>query len=133
MPIDKNFYNESSAKNLGWEPSWFGEKHFDDKLVRAIKKWQKQRRLSADGMCGPTTFRRIYTVREEKLESFQQKEVRSGSDNHIIYNNEYYPIECDKVVLPFNANGLKLTKGFKTLFIGRNDKDESPTYKVVIG
>ena len=38
--MDKHFYNEASAKKLGWEPSWFGEKYFDDKLVRAIKKWQ---------------------------------------------------------------------------------------------
>ena len=40
--MDKNFYNESSAAKLGWDPSWFGEKYFDDKLVRAIKKWQKE-------------------------------------------------------------------------------------------
>ena len=26
--MDKNFYNEASAKKLGWEPSWFGEKYF---------------------------------------------------------------------------------------------------------
>lgn len=39
--MDKHFYNEASAKKLGWEPHWFGEKYFDDKLVRAIKKWQK--------------------------------------------------------------------------------------------
>ena len=30
--MDKHFYNEASAKKLGWEPSWFGEKYFDDKL-----------------------------------------------------------------------------------------------------
>ena len=42
--MDKHFYNEASAKKLGWEPSWFGEKYFDDKLVRAIKKWQKENR-----------------------------------------------------------------------------------------
>ena len=29
--MDKHFYNEASAKKLGWEPSWFGEKYFDDK------------------------------------------------------------------------------------------------------
>ena len=23
--MDKHFYNEASAKKLGWEPSWFGE------------------------------------------------------------------------------------------------------------
>ena len=33
--MDKDFYNQSSATQLGWGPSWFGERHFDDKLVRA--------------------------------------------------------------------------------------------------
>ena len=43
MAIDKVFYNQSSASNLGWDPSWFGEKYFDDDLVKAIRKWQKDR------------------------------------------------------------------------------------------
>ena len=67
MPIDKNFYNESSAKNLGWEPSWFGEKYFDDKLVRAIKKWQKARGIASDGLCGPMTYRRLWTERQADI------------------------------------------------------------------
>ena len=45
--MDKNFYNEASASKLGWAPSWFGEKYFDDKLSRAIKKWQKKHALSS--------------------------------------------------------------------------------------
>ena len=40
--MNKDFYNKSSATQLGWDPTWFGEKHYDDKLVRAIKKFQKQ-------------------------------------------------------------------------------------------
>ena len=31
--MDKNFYNEASASKLGWDPSWFGEKYFDDRLM----------------------------------------------------------------------------------------------------
>ena len=38
--MDKDFYNKSSAQSLGWDPTWFGEKYFDDKLVRAIKRFQ---------------------------------------------------------------------------------------------
>ena len=38
--MDKDFYNQSSAANLGWDPTWFGEKYFDDKLVRAIKRFK---------------------------------------------------------------------------------------------
>ena len=50
MAVDKVFYNQSSASNLGWDPSWFGEKYFDDDLVKAIRKWQKDRGLVADGL-----------------------------------------------------------------------------------
>ena len=39
--MDKDFYNQASGAKLGWDPAWFGEKYFDDKLVRAIKKWQR--------------------------------------------------------------------------------------------
>ena len=69
--MDKNFYNESSANQLGWEPSWFGEKYFDDKLVRAVKKFQKQYGLVADGLCGPTTFRRLFTERSAHIDELK--------------------------------------------------------------
>ena len=68
MGIDKNFYNESSASNLGWDPSWFGQKYYDEQLVRAIKKWQKDRGITADGLCGPDTFRRIWTERQADID-----------------------------------------------------------------
>ena len=35
--MDKDFYNESSANKLGWEPEWFGCDGFDDDLVDAVK------------------------------------------------------------------------------------------------
>jgi len=28
--MDKNFYNQASGAKLGWDPTWFGEKYFDD-------------------------------------------------------------------------------------------------------
>ena len=66
--MDKNFYNKASAAKLGWEPSWFGERYFDEKLVRAIKKWQKENNLTADGMCGPGTYRRVWTERQSNID-----------------------------------------------------------------
>ena len=66
--MDKNFYNEASAARLGWDPSWFGERFFDDKLTRAVKKYQRSKGLSADGMCGPATFRRLWTDRQENID-----------------------------------------------------------------
>ena len=49
--MDKDFYNKSSAQSLGWDPTWFGEKYYDDKLVRAIKRFQKSYGLKGDGLC----------------------------------------------------------------------------------
>ena len=70
MAIDKVFYNKSSADSLGWEPEWFWAKHHDEKLVSAIKKWQKHRNLTADGLCGPATYRRIWTERESEISDY---------------------------------------------------------------
>jgi len=120
--VDKIFYNEASAAKLGWTPEWFGAYDFDDNLLKKIRAFQREHDLTADGMCGPTTFRRIWAVREAKLESFERAEIREGKANHIIYNNNYFPIDWHKVVLPFNANGLKLTKGYKKMTKQRKPK-----------
>lgn len=66
MAIDKEFYNEASSAKLGWEPSWFieGHKLFDEKLTRAVRKFQKEMDLVQDGMCGPTTYRRLVAKME---------------------------------------------------------------------
>ena len=39
MGIDQTFYNEPSAINLGWDPSWFGQKYFDE---QPINQWWKK-------------------------------------------------------------------------------------------
>ena len=70
MAIDKVFYNKSSADSLGWEPEWFGAKYHDEKLVSAIRKWQKARGLTADGLCGPSTYRRIWTERDSEISEY---------------------------------------------------------------
>ena len=66
--MDKQFYNEASAARLGWEPDWFGAMEHDETLLKNIKEFQKQHGLSADGLCGPTTYRRVWTQRESELE-----------------------------------------------------------------
>jgi|TARA_E500000331_G_scaffold336248_1_gene363151 hypothetical protein len=110
--MDKNFYNEASAKKLGWEPSWFGEKYFDDKLTRSIKKWQRQHGIAPDGMCGPMTFRRLWTERQERKIVGDWCEDRNPSySNSIVYNGEFYPIEWDKFVLWSDDHGMKSQPG----------------------
>ncbi len=110
--MDKNFYNEASAKKLGWEPSWFGEKYFDDKLTRAIKKWQRERNLTADGLCGPMTFRRLWTERQErKVVGDFCSDSASVFSNSIVYNGEFYPIQWDKFVLWSDDGGIETRPG----------------------
>tara|TARA_R110000824_G_scaffold143593_2_gene311299 strand:- start:5656 stop:6588 length:933 start_codon:yes stop_codon:yes gene_type:complete len=115
--MDKHFYNEASAKKLGWEPNWFGEKYFDDKLVRAIKKWQKDRGLAGDGLCGPMTFRRLWTERQADID--EHKPVDPHYSNYIVYNGEFYPIEWDKFVLWSEKSGLETKPGHFYDYSGR--------------
>ena len=115
--MDKHFYNEASAKKLGWEPSWFGEKYFDDKLVRAIKKWQKERGLAGDGLCGPMTFRRLWTERQAEID--EHKPADCHYSNYIVYNGEFFPIEWDKFVLWPEKGGLETKPGHYYDYSGR--------------
>ena len=106
---DQLFYNKASALKLGWDPSWFSAKEFDEKLITNIRKYQRGHGLAADGLCGPMTFRRINTEREALLE----EEYESLDGNHIICEDELIPIEWDKVVNLRDDNNLALPKGFK--------------------
>jgi len=115
--MDKHFYNEASAKKLGWEPSWFGEKYYDDKLTRAIKKWQRARGLNADGLCGPMTFRRLWTERHVEIDEY--KPTNCDYSNYIVYNGEFFPIEWDKVVLWSEKGGLATRQGHYYDYSGR--------------
>ena len=115
--MDKNFYNEASAKKLGWEPSWFGEKYFDDKLVRAIKKWQRARGITPDGLCGPMTFRRLWTQRQSNIDL--HKPLDTQYSNHIVYNGDFFPIAWDKFVLWSEDGGLHARRGNYYDYSGR--------------
>ena len=56
--VDKIFYNEASAEKMNWEPSWFGVEDNDEELIEAVKAFQLEHDLQADGLVGPATFRR---------------------------------------------------------------------------
>ena len=109
MGIDKNFYNESSAKNLGWDPSWFGQKYFDEQLTRAIKKWQKNRGLAADGLCGPATYRRIWTERQADID--YHKPVDCQYSNYIVYNGEFHQLSGIKSYSGQSLVACRLKRG----------------------
>ena len=103
---DKNFYNESSAANLGWEPKWFGAETFNDDLLTKVKEFQEKSDLEVDGLVGPITFRRIYTEIEAKLELVQQ--MTMTPENHILCNNKTVPLPWDKFVGLRDPNSLAL-------------------------
>jgi peptidoglycan hydrolase-like protein with peptidoglycan-binding domain len=115
--MDKHFYNEASAKKLGWAPSWFGEKYFDDKLVRAIKKWQKARGLAGDGLCGPMTFRRLWTERQAEIDEHKPSDPHYS--NYVVFNGGLHPIEWDKFVLWSEPGGLETKRGNYYDYSGR--------------
>lgn len=117
MTIDKNFYNQASAAKLGWEPSWFGEKYYDQNLIRAIKKWQRDHDMGADGLCGPMTFRRVWTKRQEKIH--YHKPCPLNYSNFIVYQGNFHPIEWNKVVLWSEPDGLKANPGTYYDYTGR--------------
>lgn len=114
--MDKIFYNEGSAAKLGWTPDWFGATDFDEDLVKKITQFQKSVGSSPDGLCGPNTFRRIWTDREKDIEHYFPDDVVESNENYIIYNNDYFPISWNKVVLPFNHGGKAFTVGYKKQF-----------------
>tara|TARA_B100000131_G_scaffold191621_1_gene184218 strand:- start:255 stop:1196 length:942 start_codon:yes stop_codon:yes gene_type:complete len=119
MAVDKVFYNQSSESKLGWKPDWFGALYNDEDLILAVKSWQKKMGLVADGMVGPTTYRRIWTEREASISSHQPKSVGYGvsSNNickdsaYIVHNGAFLPIDWGKVILWDDPNGFKIDKG----------------------
>ena len=126
--MDKVFYNEASANKLGWDPTWFGVYEHGEELVKAIRSFQREHGgLTADGLCGPNTFRRIWLQREAKLENYIPESVGDNPESFIIFNNNYIPIEWPKVVLPFMKGGMRHTSGFKKV-VGKRKIDTFVTH-----
>ena len=114
--MDKNFYNEASSSKLGWKPDWFGAKYFDEDLIEKIKEWQRENRLTADGLCGPATHRRIYNERIANLEDHKPYVCSKKDEAFIVMQGNFHKIEWPKVVLWTDSGGLKLSGGFTPYF-----------------
>ena len=124
MAIDKVFYNKSSADSLGWSPEWFGAEEHDDDLVKAIRKWQKARNLTADGLCGPATYRRIWTEREDEISNYAPPTAVCGpGDKFIVHNGSFIPIDWDHVVLWDEPGGFSCKEGTYTSYAGKSDRE----------
>jgi len=121
--MDKDFYNSASASNLGWDPTWFSCDEFDFNLVKAIQKWQKKNGLTADGLVGPMTYRRIWTEREASISNYEPAgRAYASGDKHIVHNGRFIPIEWEKVVLWDESDGFKSDKGCYTDYSGKPDR-----------
>ena len=60
-------YNLAESRRNGWNASILGEDKIDEQFCEVVKSFQKAHGLTADGMLGPSTFRRIVTERESKI------------------------------------------------------------------
>ena len=100
-------WNRESSIKYGWEPSWFGCDDFDVNLIGSIKTFQHENRLKPDGLCGSSTYRKIWTQRTLEDDDWSS----SDYSGHIIYKGQNFPIKWDKVVTYKAQNGLKCNAG----------------------
>ena len=128
--MDKVFYNQSSADKLGWEPSWFGEKYNDENLVKAVKRWQKGKGLTQDGLVGPMTYRRVWTEREAEISDYKPSSSfytrvsnRCDDQKYIVHNGKFLEIDWPDVVLWDESNGLKIKSGNYYDYSGEEDRE----------
>jgi len=100
-------YNKRSSKKLGWLPSWFDVSTFGEPLQLAIKAFQKgYADLKADGLCGPSTFRRVKLEREAT-------DAKPAFGDQILIGGKLLHIPWDNVIVPGEDGSLALTKGFR--------------------
>ena len=109
-------YNLTSSRRYGWKPDWFGADDFDEKLIEKIIEFQRNLGITADGLCGPSTYRRIFTDREANIDDYEP------TGEHIVYNGEFFPIEWDKVVTWDEPGGLRMNKGTYTDYSGKEPR-----------
>lgn len=109
MSVSINKFNKNSSEKLGWKPDWFECTDFDEKLINAIILFQKEMGITADGMCGEGTYRRLYNKR---LSDLAEDRSPSREKRPLIYMGNEIDIEWDKVTRWIDEDGLDCGKGF---------------------
>ncbi len=115
-------YNRSQAAKYDWNPTWFDCLDFGDQLTFAIIEFQKSLGLTADGMCGPSTYRRKWTERESSGDYNVEKVIPSGV-KYIVHNGNPYVIHWDKVILWNEEGGLSAKKGTYGNRAGKSERN----------
>jgi len=118
-------YNKNQAKQYEWTPEWFGATDFDERLVKNIIAFQIENGLSGDGMCGPATFRRLWTIRQEDDEALHTLPDQGYSNRVIVHNGTAHEILWDKVRLWSDEGGLTTKDGCYSSYAGKKDRDPS--------
>ena len=112
-------YNKDTSRKYGWEPSWFGADDFGPELDQKVKEFQKSLGITADGLVGPSTYRRIFAHREANIDDYEP------SGENIVYNGKFFPINWKKVVLWDEPHGLEMNKGTYSDYSGKEPRDIS--------
>ena len=100
-------YNKRSSKKLGWTPQWFNAEVFGEPLQLAVKEFQTgYPDLKVDGLCGPSTFRRIKLERE-------LTNARPSVGDQILIGGKLHSIPWGNVIVPGEDGSLGLPKGFR--------------------
>ena len=73
------------------------------------------------------TFRRIFTERESEIGSYKPESHCFRSENYIVHNSKFLPIDWPKVVLWSDANGLQCQPGTYALY---NEGERKPKFFV---
>ena len=100
-------WNQDQAEKNGWTPNLWDCNEFNEQMVQNISDFQSEYKLSVDGLCGSTTYRAKISA-EMKDDTMP---MHSSTSEYIIYNDERFPIEWDKVVLWGEKGGLKCESG----------------------
>jgi hypothetical protein len=103
-------YNLDESKRIGWNAGILGLSKIDEDFVEAVKDFQRQYNLTADGMLGPNTYRRI--LLEKDRANDVKPTVPAWSGSRIICNGQEIPLKSGKAVTWKDKGGFVLTKGF---------------------
>tara|TARA_B100001250_G_scaffold409549_1_gene434095 strand:- start:934 stop:1830 length:897 start_codon:yes stop_codon:yes gene_type:complete len=117
---EKISYNKRQAEENEWLPQWFGASDFNIDLLDKIKLFQKEHGLTPDGLCGPSTYRRMWTERDSEISTSYIND-HLEEQKFIVHNSEPVPIKWNKVKLWNDEGGLSARSGS---FLNKGGREE---------
>lgn len=116
-------FNRKSLIKFKWSPSWFGAEDFDNTMVDKIVEFQAAHGLTADGLVGETTYRRVLTEHMYVEDNLNIKRRRARrKEMHLIYNGNKYKIFWNRVRVYTEKDSLKMEGKNWYSFQGKPDR-----------